>query len=69
MKKVFVWAMLQVKKQHIRPIGFLLTLALLTSPLLAQITVKIENQSIRQILKTIESESDYRFFIMKIFPV
>ena len=42
--------------------SFLLLLILFSSHLNAQITVKVANQSLKEILKVIETKSEYRFF-------
>lgn len=62
MKIVFIRAMLALKKRQLKSIKLLVVLLLLTPSLFAQVTVDIQNQSIRQILKTIERTSPYQFF-------
>ena len=62
MKKVFVVAMQLIKKLQIKRSGLLLLFLFLSASLYSQITVSVQNQSIRQILKTIERNSDYQFF-------
>ena len=62
MKKVFVVAMQLIKKLQIKRSGLLLLFLFLSASLYSQITVSVQNQSIRQILKTIERNSDYPFF-------
>lgn len=62
MKKVFVSVMSCPKKRQIKLIYLFVLFMLLSPALYAQITVEVQNQPIRQILKTIEKTSDYKFF-------
>lgn len=62
MKKVFVSVFLCLKKRQIKLIYLFVLFLLLSPALYAQITVEVQNQPIRQILKTIEKTSDYKFF-------
>lgn len=62
MKFVFIRGMQSLKKQQFKSIRLLLLLLLVSSSLFAQVTVNVQNQSIRQILKTIEQTSGYQFF-------
>lgn len=62
MKKVFVRTMECLKKRQIKWINLLALFLLLAPSLYAQITIEVENQPIRQILKNIEKTSDYKFF-------
>lgn len=62
MKKVFVVAMQLIKKLQIKRSGLLLLFLFLSTSLYSQITIDAKNQSIRQILKTIEWNSTYQFF-------
>ena len=43
-------------------LSFIALMALLTPHLFAQITVNVQNKPIKEILKSIEAKSDYRFF-------
>lgn len=62
MKKVFVVAMQIFKKLQIKQLGLLLLFLFLTTSLYAQVTVNVQNQPIRQVLKIIERNSMYQFF-------
>ena len=53
-----------IKKLQIKRSGLLLLFLFLSASLYSQITVGVQNQSIRQILKTIERNSDYQFFFI-----
>lgn len=62
MKKVFVRTMQCLKKRQIKVINLLLIFLLFASSLSAQITLKVQNQSVRHVLKEIEISSNYKFF-------
>lgn len=62
MKNIFVRTLQCLKKRQIQVFNLLLLFLFFAPSLYAQITLKIQNQPIRQILKTIEKSSDYKFF-------
>ncbi|WP_102407342.1 TonB-dependent receptor [Parabacteroides bouchesdurhonensis] len=51
-----------LKKRQFKSIKLALFILLVSPSLFAQVTVSVQNQSIRQTIKTIESTTDYQFF-------
>ena len=51
-----------LKKRQFKSIKLILLILLISPSLLAQVTITLKNQSIRQALKEIERLSDYKFF-------
>lgn len=51
-----------LKKRQFKSIKLILLILLITPSLLAQVTITVKNQSIRQALKEIERLSNYKFF-------
>lgn len=62
MKFVSIRRICVLEKRHRKPVYILLIALLISTQLLAQVTVSVQNQSIRQILRTIEQQGTYKFF-------
>lgn len=56
------------KGEKIRKIGYILLFALFSSTVFAQVTVSIKKQSIKEAIRVIESNTDYRFFYSNQLP-
>ncbi|MCD8044982.1 MAG: TonB-dependent receptor [Tannerellaceae bacterium] len=62
MKIETICSIQSLKKRFFRQLGLFIFILLTTNHLFSQVSVNVRNQSVRQILKTIEQTSDYSFF-------
>lgn len=62
MRILLIRAYYALKKRQFKSIKLILLILLISPSLLAQVTISLKNQSIRQALKEIERLSDYKFF-------